>query len=158
MELEAEIVHLTEERNRERSKVKAGAKIAGLFKAITNEMEQRVKPFVALPPALDFRRKAVINEHCVMHLSDGHHDQVVRPEEVGGLEDYNFPVSCAAPNAMWIPWSSGPRIPWRRNFTFRCSGFWPMATTLAARYTGLVSGPTTAINSRTALPSASFTR
>ena len=95
MELEAEIVHLTEERNRERSKVKAGAKIAGLFKAITNEMEQRVKPFVALPPALDFRRKAVINEHCVMHLSDGHHDQVVRPEEVGGLEDYNFPVSCA---------------------------------------------------------------
>ena len=30
-----------------------------------------------------------------MHLSDGHHDQVVRPEEVGGLEDYNFPVSCA---------------------------------------------------------------
>jgi hypothetical protein len=95
LELEAEIVHLTEERNRERSKVKAGAKIAGLFKAITNEMEQRIKPFVALPPALDFRRKAVITEHCVMHLSDGHHDQVVRPEEVGGLEDYNFPVSCA---------------------------------------------------------------
>jgi len=30
-----------------------------------------------------------------MHLSDGHHDQVVRPEEVGGLEDYNFPISCA---------------------------------------------------------------
>ena len=29
-----------------------------------------------------------------MHMSDGHHDQVVRPEEVGGLEDYNFPVSC----------------------------------------------------------------
>ena len=28
-----------------------------------------------------------------MHLSDGHHDQVVRPEEVGGLEDYNFPIS-----------------------------------------------------------------
>ena len=30
-----------------------------------------------------------------MHLSDGHHDQVVRPDEVGGLENYNFPISCA---------------------------------------------------------------
>ena len=95
LELEAEIVHLTEERNRERSKVKAGAKIAGLFKAITTEMETRIKPFAALPPASDFRRKTQISEHCVMHMSDGHHDQVVRPEEVGGLEDYNFPISCA---------------------------------------------------------------
>ena len=50
MELEAEVVHLTEERNRERQKVKAGAKSAGLFKAIVAEMEQRVKPFDALPP------------------------------------------------------------------------------------------------------------
>ena len=30
-----------------------------------------------------------------MHMSDGHHDQVVRPDEVGGLENYNFPISCA---------------------------------------------------------------
>ena len=95
MELEAEVVHLTEERNRERQKVKAGAKSAGLFKAIVAEMEQRVKPYTSLPTVLDFRRKAKITEHCVMHLSDGHHDQVVRPEEVGGLEDYSFPVSCA---------------------------------------------------------------
>jgi len=95
MELEAEVIHLTEERNRERQKVKASAKSAGLFKAIVGEMEQRVTPFAALPPVLDFRRKAKITEHVVMHLSDGHHDQVVRPEEVGGLEDYSFPVSCA---------------------------------------------------------------
>jgi hypothetical protein len=94
LELEAEVVHLTEERNRERQKVKAGAKIAGLFKAVVAEMDQRIKPFVALPQAVDFRRKAQITEHVVMHLSDGHHDQVVRPEEVGGLEDYRFPVSC----------------------------------------------------------------
>jgi len=94
MELEAEIVHLTDERNRERQKVKAGAKIAGLFKAVTAEMDQRIKPLEVLPPALDFRRKAQITEHVVMHLSDGHHDAVVRPEEVGGLENYNFPVSC----------------------------------------------------------------
>jgi len=94
LELEAEIVHLTDERNRERQKVKAGAKIAGLFKAVVAEMEQRVKPFAALPSQLEYRRKAQIVEHCVMHLSDGHHDQVVVPDQVGGLEDYNFPVSC----------------------------------------------------------------
>jgi len=95
MELEAEIVHLTDERNRERQKVKAGAKIAGLFKAVVAEMEQRIKPFAALPSQLDFRRKAQITEHVVMHLSDGHHDQVVVPDQVGGLEEYNFPISCA---------------------------------------------------------------
>ena len=58
LELEAEVVHLTDERNRERQKVKAGAKIAGLFKAITAEMEQRIKPFAALAQAVEFRRKA----------------------------------------------------------------------------------------------------
>jgi hypothetical protein len=95
MDLEADIVHLQEELTQEKRRVKAGAKIAGLFKAVVREMDTRIKPFAALPPALDFRRKAQISEHCVLHLSDGHHDQVVRPEEVGGLEDYNFPISCA---------------------------------------------------------------
>jgi len=95
LELEAEVVHLTEERNRERQKVKAGAKIAGLFKAIASEMDVRIKPYAALPPAFDPREKSEISEHCVMHMSDGHHDQVVRPDEVGGLENYSFPVSCA---------------------------------------------------------------
>jgi len=94
LELEAEVIHLTDERNRERMKNKASAKTQGLFRAITLEMTERIKPFKALPPQFDVRRKARIVEHCVMHLSDGHHDQVVRPEEVGGLEDYNFPVSC----------------------------------------------------------------
>jgi hypothetical protein len=95
MDLEAEVVHLQDELNQEKRRVKAGAKMAGLFKAVVREMDARVQPFAALPPALDFRRKAQISEHCVLHLSDGHHDQVVMPDQVGGLEDYNFPVSCA---------------------------------------------------------------
>ncbi len=96
LELEAEVIHLTEERNRERIKSKAGAKTQGLFRAITAEMDQRIKPFKELPSSILLRpKKAAIVEHCVMHLSDGHHDQVVRPEEVGGLEEYNFPISCA---------------------------------------------------------------
>jgi hypothetical protein len=94
LELEAEIVHLTDERNRERQKVKAGAKIAGLYKAVAAEMDLRIKPFHALPPIYQPREKAQIVEDCVMHLSDGHHDAVVKPEAVGGLEEYDFPISC----------------------------------------------------------------
>jgi len=94
LELEAEVVHLTDERNRERQKVKAGAKIAGLFKAIKLEMDTRIKPFAVLPSIYRPREKAPIIEDCVMHLSDGHHDMVVKPEAVGGLEEYDFPISC----------------------------------------------------------------
>lgn len=95
LELEAEIVHLTEERNRERLKVKAGAKIAGLFKAITEEMEQRIKPFPALPSLYQPKKKTKIVEHCVLHISDMHADAVVRSDEVGGMEEFNFPIACA---------------------------------------------------------------
>lgn len=95
MELEAEVVHLNDELKREQRRVKAGAKVAGLFKAITKEMDARIQPFNALPPAVEFRRKAQITEDCVMHLSDAHHDQVIAPEAVGGLEEHNFPISCA---------------------------------------------------------------
>ncbi len=95
LELESEIIHLTDERNRERVKSKASAKTQGLFRAIVNEMEHRIKPYQSLPSQIILRPKAQIVEHCVMHLSDGHHDQIVRPEEVGGLEEYNFPISCA---------------------------------------------------------------
>jgi hypothetical protein len=114
LELEAEVLHLTEERNRERQKVKAGAKIVGLFKAVVAEMEQRVKPFAALPTIYQPRPKAQIVEHCVLHLSDCHHDAVVRPEEVGGLEEHNFPISCARAERLVdtvIDWSQDTLAP-----------------------------------------------
>jgi len=93
-ELEAEVEHLREERNLAKKAAKAGAQDRGLFKAIVGEMEQRIKPFDALPAAKPAKTKATIEEHVVMHLSDGHHDQIVRPEECGNLEEYNFPISC----------------------------------------------------------------
>ena len=87
LELESEVVMLTEERNKEKIKVKAGAKVTGLFKAIVQEMDTRIKPYTSLPNLYRPTKKDKIIEHCVMHLSDGHHDQVVRPEMVGGLEN-----------------------------------------------------------------------
>lgn len=96
MELEADIIHLSDELKRERAKVKAGAKTQGLFKAIVQEMDTRIVPYKALPPAsvIKTKKKSIV-EHVVMHLSDGHHDQVVTSEESQGLEVYDFPISCA---------------------------------------------------------------
>lgn len=96
MELEAEVVHLTEERNREKARVKAGAKTQGLFNALVKEMELKVQPFKRLPPPIVISRKPkTIEEHVVMHLSDGHHDQVITLEESNGFEQHDFPIACA---------------------------------------------------------------
>lgn len=94
-ELESEVVHLKDELLFERKRVKAHAKSDGLFKAIAAEMQGLVEPFNPLPPALVKPRKDAITEDLVLHLSDMHADEVVRPEECGGLEEYNFPIACA---------------------------------------------------------------
>ena len=114
LELEAEVVHLTEERNREKAKVKAGAKITGLFKAICKEMDGKVKPFKALPPAYVPQTKGQITEHCVLHISDMHADAVVRPDEVGGMEEFNFPIACARAEHLvetTIDWATNTLAP-----------------------------------------------
>ena len=93
-ELQADIAHLIEERNQARKSAKVAAKEHGLFKAVVQEMDLRVKPYTALPSARKPKGKKQIEEYLVMHLSDGHHDQIVKPEECGGFEEYNFPISC----------------------------------------------------------------
>jgi len=96
LELEGEVAHLRDERNHARRQLQAAAKTHGLFKALTSEMERIVKPFHSLPkarPAYRQPKKASVVEHLVLHLSDGHHDQIVTPEECGGLECYDFPIS-----------------------------------------------------------------
>jgi transcriptional regulator with XRE-family HTH domain len=96
LELEADVVHLREERNHARLQLKAASKSKGLFEAMSEEMERVVQPYSALPPArkaFSKAGKASVTEHLVLHISDGHHDQTVVPEECGGLERYNFPTS-----------------------------------------------------------------
>ena len=93
-ELESEVLHLREERDHARKTVRVTTKQHGLFKAVVKELESRVQPFKALPPARNLKpSKNTIEEHVVMHLSDGHHDQIVSPEECGGLECYDFLIS-----------------------------------------------------------------
>lgn len=94
-DLEAEIVHLREELQHAKRSVKEDRRMAGLFKALVNEMEQRIEPLAPLRPAYSVKAFAgMIEEDVVMHLSDGHHDQIVDPEECGGIEKYDFDISC----------------------------------------------------------------
>lgn len=96
LDLEAEIVHLKQERDFAKKQADASIKHHGLFKAAVEVIENRLKKPLT-PPAIQHKPdpKATINEDLVLHLSDGHHDCIVTPEETGGLESYNFPISCA---------------------------------------------------------------
>jgi predicted phosphodiesterase len=92
--LEAEVLHLREELGLEKRRANANAKTQGLFKAMVETLQERVVSIKPLPSQRQAKTGRQIEEHLVMHLSDGHHDQIVKPEECGGLEHYNFGVSC----------------------------------------------------------------
>ncbi len=94
--LEAEIAMLQDERAAMKRQLKAMTKTHGLFRAMVDEMEAIVTPMKALPrviPVEPVKNAKCIEEHLVMHLSDGHHDQIVHPSECGGLECHNFLIS-----------------------------------------------------------------
>jgi len=93
--LQAEVLHLRDERNDIRRKLKTAAKTQGLFDAIVEEVDGTVVPMRPLPAARRTLEAPArqLTEHLVLHLSDGHHDQVITREDTGGLEEYNFPVS-----------------------------------------------------------------
>jgi len=93
--LKGEVALLREERNMARRQLKNAAKEHGLFQAIVEEMEERITPISELPPPRPQWEpdKDTKVEHLVMHLSDGHHDQVITRADTGGLEEYNFPIS-----------------------------------------------------------------
>ena len=94
-ELEADVLHLTEERNRERQRACANAKTEGLFQAMASTLEEKLPRLSPLPPIQKLaKKKRPIEEHVVLHLSDGHHDQIVSPTECGGLENHDFKIAC----------------------------------------------------------------
>jgi len=96
VELESDIVHYKSELRQTKAALSAASREHGLFKAIVSELEPRIVAMNGLPPQrpVGLPTRDLIDEHLVIHLSDGHHDQVVHPHECGGLENYNFWVSC----------------------------------------------------------------
>lgn len=95
LELEAEVAHLNDEKNHYKRSAKAAAKKGGLWKAACEVIEEKITPMKHLPPARKKKKSGQITEDLVLHLSDGHHDQIVTLEETGDLEQYDFPISCA---------------------------------------------------------------
>ena len=109
--LEGQVSHLTAERNSARKHAKANAKTEGLFTSMADVLTDRVMPIKPLPTTKKYRENSrLIEEHVVLHLSDGHHDQVVSPSECGGLEKYDFPISCCRAERLvdsLIQWTQG---------------------------------------------------
>lgn len=95
IDLQADLTHALAEKRAAQKQAKSEISQRGLFKAMREELEQSV-PTLTPPNLLPIKPSATQNERdeLVLHMSDGHHDQVVSPEECGGLERYDFPVSC----------------------------------------------------------------
>lgn len=95
LELQAEVVHLVDEKNDYKRAAKAATKKSGLYAAAVEVIEEKIKPFTQLPGQRKLKKSTNIEEDLVLHLSDGHHDQIVTLEETGDLEQYDFQISCA---------------------------------------------------------------
>lgn len=89
LQLEAEVACLRQERGLVKRQYEATKKEHGLFNAVASEMSKYIVPLKATkPPKVSSKGK--ITESLVLMLSDGHHDQVVDPESVGGLEAHDL--------------------------------------------------------------------
>ena len=84
-----------QERNLLKRQLKAATKRTAVVDSVVEQLTPIIKPLKAVKPVKVKAPKGakVIDETLVLMLSDNHADQVVTPEEVDGLEDYNFPIS-----------------------------------------------------------------
>jgi len=89
-----QIENLRQERNLLKRQLKAASKRISVVDGIVEQLEpiiQPIKPLKKFKPKVQGRD--TIDETLVLMLSDTHCDQVVTPDEVDGLEDYDFRVS-----------------------------------------------------------------
>jgi len=94
LQLEAHNIALKDESNRCRQAYKAAQRQNSVFAALVDEMKKVVKPIRPLPKTVKLSRKRkMIRESVVAHLSDEHATSIVLPHQVGGLERYNFPIT-----------------------------------------------------------------
>lgn len=91
--LVGQIENLRQERNLLKRQLRAASKRIAVVDGIVEDLTPVIKP---LKPAAAFKtrdRKDLIEETMVLLYSDSHCDQVVYPDEVDGLEDYDFPIA-----------------------------------------------------------------
>lgn len=94
MKLEQEVLLLKDEAKVQSKLVKEYRKKAALFEAVMEEVGKICTPLIPLPKApIVPRTKHTVEEDLVLHLSDEHMDETVKPHQVQGLENYTFPIA-----------------------------------------------------------------
>lgn len=86
------IANLRDERNLRNRQLKAATKRMAVVDSIVEQLLPVIQPLKPLQ-RLPMKKGKLIDETLVLLLSDNHCDQVVTPEEVDGLENYNFPIA-----------------------------------------------------------------
>jgi hypothetical protein len=89
----AKMLRLQDKSNYDRKRLREGLRNEEIITRCTEIALRETKAFKPVKPPTFKRRTEAIQETLVALNSDGHHDQVVRAEEVNGLEHYTFPVS-----------------------------------------------------------------
>lgn len=87
-----EVENLRAERNILRRQLKASAKREFAIDSVLDSIRPNIVA-IPRPKPLPLKKKTTIDETLVLLLSDNHADQVVSPEEVEGLERYDFPIA-----------------------------------------------------------------
>jgi transcriptional regulator with XRE-family HTH domain len=92
--LTGQLWNTREERNLLKRQLKAASKRVAVVDGIVEQLAPIIQPLKPCKPVkLPKIEGKAIDETLVLMLSDPHCDQVVTPEEVDGLEEYNFPIA-----------------------------------------------------------------
>lgn len=98
--LMGQIENLRQERNLLKRQLRAASSRIAVVDSIVQDLTPIIKPLSPGPVYRTHPRKHLITEDMVLLYSDSHCDQVVIPEEVDGLEEYNFPIAARRHEAM----------------------------------------------------------
>jgi len=90
----AKVQELKDNRSVDKARLRVGLRAEYLYDAAIEVIEEKLVPLKPGKTPTFSNRPEAVQETAVLILSDGHHDQVVHPDEVGGLERYNFDISC----------------------------------------------------------------
>lgn len=94
LQLESKVLALRDDRNRLKKAYEAAQRKNSIFEALVDELETAVTPIAPLPKVTRLTgTKSRIRESLVLHLSDLHADEIILPEQVGGLERFDFNIA-----------------------------------------------------------------
>ena len=91
--LRDKLAHAKHQLSRNKTLVRRGRRVDGLFEEMRETLEASITPI----KTRNYRKQPSGESNggeMVLVLSDGHHDSVVTPEEVGGIESHDFAEAC----------------------------------------------------------------